>query len=107
MEMATYILTIFKHYLKIVLSWGFHNPIPMENGLRFSVQGFKHKGKVEVLYDKAQDLFSVRVLNPDGSTKEEQDGIYLDRLVDCIDRLVEYCPDYEERVRETYKFKQI
>lgn len=102
MEMATYILTIFKHYLGIVLSWGFHNPVPVENGLRFSVQGFNHTGKVEVLYDEGWDLFSVRTLNPDGSTKEEQEGIYVDGLVDCVDRLVEYCPDYEKRVRETY-----
>lgn len=102
MEMATYILTIFKHYIGIVISWGFNNPVPVENGLRFSVQGFKHTGKVEVLYDEGWDLFSVRVLNPDGSTKEKQEGIYLDGLVDCIDSLVEYCHDYEKRVRETY-----
>lgn len=102
MEMATYILTIFKHYLAIVLSWGFNNPVPVENGLLFSVQGFNHTGKVEVLYDEGWDLFYVRTLNPDGSTKAEQEGIYLDGLVDCIDRLVEYCPDYEKRVRETY-----
>ena len=102
MEMATYILTIFKHYLAIVLSWGFNNPVPVENGLLFSVQGFNHTGKVEVLYDEGWDFLYVRTLNPDGSTKAQQEGIYLDGLVDCIDRLVEYCPDYEKRVRETY-----
>ena len=26
----------------------------------------------------------------------------LNGLVECVDRLVEYCPDYEKRVRETY-----
>lgn len=104
MEMATYIFTIFKHYLGIVLSWGFHNPVPVENGLRFSVQGFNHTGKVEVVYDEGLDLFSVRTLNSDGSTKEERERIYIEDLVDCIDRLVELCPDYEKRVRETYHF---
>ena len=100
--MATYILTIFKNYLGIVLSWGFHNPVPVENGLRFSVQGFNHTGNVEVLYDEGWDLFSVRILNLDGSIKEAQEGIYVDGLVDCIDRLVEYCPAYEKRVRQKY-----
>lgn len=100
--MAIYILSIFKHNLGIVLSWGFHNPVPVENGLRFNVQGFNHIGNVEIFYDEGLDLFSVRLLNLDGSLKEEREGIYLDRLVECVDRLVEWCPNYEERVRRTY-----
>ena len=100
--MAQYILEIFKHYLNIVLSWGFHNPVAIENGLRFNVQGFLFKGKVEVLYDEGYDLFRVRLLNPDGSTKKEEDGIYLDGLVEVIDNLVEKCPNYAQKVRETY-----
>lgn len=102
MEMANYIIEIFKHYIFTVMSWGFNNPKAIENGLRFYVQGFIHKGAVEVLYDEGYDLFTVRILNPDGSVKTVQDGIYLDGLVDCIDRLVEKCPNYAERVRETY-----
>ena len=35
MEMAQYILEIFKHYLPIVFSWGFTHPQAIENGLRF------------------------------------------------------------------------
>lgn len=102
MEMANYIIEIFKHYIFTVMSWGFHNPKAIENGLRFQVQGYLHKGAVEVLYDEGYDLFTVRILNADGSTKTVQDGIYLDGLVDTIDKLVEYCPDYNKRVRETY-----
>ncbi len=102
MEMALYILSILKHNIGIVLSWGFHNPVPVENGLRFNVQGFNHTGKVEILYDEGWDMFSVRILNSDGSLKEEQEGIYIDGLVECVDRLVEWCPNYEERVRGAY-----
>ena len=102
MEMANYIIEILRHYIFTVMSWGFHNPKAIESGLRFYVQGFLHKGAVEVLYDEGYDLFTVRILNADGSTKTVQDGIYLDGLVDCIDRLVEKCPNYAERVRETY-----
>lgn len=100
--MANYIIEILKHYVFIVMSWGFHNPQAIENGLRFQVQGFLHTGAVEVVYDEGYDLFTVRILNTDGSVKTMQDGIYLDGLVDAIDKLVEYCPNYEERVRKTY-----
>lgn len=100
--MANYIIEILKHYTLTVMSWGFHKPQVIENGLRFQVQGFLHTGTVEVLYDEGYDLFTVRVLNADGSIKTVQDGIYLDGLVDSIDKLVEYCPNYEERVRKTY-----
>ena len=102
MTMAKYIMQILRTELMVMLSWGFHSAYAIENGLAFYVNGYLYKGKVEVEYDEGWDLFSVRTLNPDGSTKEEQEGIYVDGLVDCVDRLVEYCPDYEKRVRETY-----
>ena len=41
MEMAKYILSIFKTQLMVVYSWGFHKPMALENGLRFKVTGFK------------------------------------------------------------------
>lgn len=102
MEMSLYIFSILKHNIDVVLSWGFHNPDFVENGLLFDVQGFNHTGKVEILYDEGSDLFSVRILNPDGFLKEEKEGIYIDELVECIDRLVEWCPNYEECVRGIY-----
>ena len=103
--MAEYIISIFKYYIPIVMSWGYHDTVAIENGLRFSVQGFIHKGKVEVIYDAGLDLFNVRILNNDGTIKEEQEGIYLDGLVDAIDRMVEKTPDYEERVSKEYGLK--
>ena len=102
MEIAKYILEIFKHYLPIILSWGFNRPEAIENGLKFRVQGYIHKGYVEVIFDEGEDLFRVRLLYADGSVKQEQDGIYLDGLVDTIDRMVERVPNYEQRVRQTY-----
>jgi len=102
MEMAQYIISIFKYYLPIVFSWGFSHPQPIPNGLRFHVQGYIHKGLVEVVYDEGYDLFLVRTLNRNGSVKEERDGIYLDGLVDTIDRMVEKTDDYEVRVKTEY-----
>lgn len=102
MEMAEYILSIFNRQLMIVFSWGFRNPVAIENGIRFFVKGFRHKGKVEVVYNEGLELFSVRILNADGSIKEKREGIYFDELVGCIDLLVEWCPDYEKKVCETY-----
>lgn len=74
----------------------------IENGLSFQVQGYLHRGKVEVVYDEGYDLFNVRTLNADGTVKEQQDGIYLDGLVSTIDSMVEHCSDYEKRVRQDY-----
>lgn len=102
MEIVEYIFGIFNQHLVIVFSWGFSYPRAIEQGLRFAVQGFIHKGDVDVIYDGGSDLFCVRLLNADGSVIKEQDGINLDGLVDCIDKLVERVPDYEEKVRKTY-----
>ena len=82
--MAQYILAILRTQLMIVFSWGFHDARAIENGLAFYVQGFKHTGRVEVVYDEGWDLFNVRTLNPDGTIKEQQEGIYLDGLVEKL-----------------------
>ena len=102
--MAKYILEIFKYYLPIVWSWGFNRPQAIDTGLRFRVQGYIHKGLVEVIYDEGDDLFRVHLLNADGTIKQVKDGIYVDGLVDTIDRMVERVPDYEERIKQTYGF---
>ena len=102
MEMAQYILAILRSQLMIVFSWGFHNARAIENGLAFYVQGYKHTGRVEVIYDEGWDLFNARTINRDGTIKEQQEGIYADGLVDSIDRLVEKTDDYASRVRKQY-----
>lgn len=102
MELAKYILEIFKMQICVVMSWGFHNARVIENGLAFDVQGYLHRGRVEVIYDEGWDLFTVRTLKADGTVKKEQDGIYLDGLVSAIDNMVERCPDYENRVERDY-----
>ena len=77
MELAKYILSILRTELMVVLSWGFHGAKVIENGISFLVQGYKHTGRVEVVYDEGWDLFNVRIINRDGTLKEEQEGIFV------------------------------
>ena len=105
MEMAKYILQIFRYNPQIVLSWGFQSPIAIENGLKFFVEGFIHKGWVKVTYNEGSDLFNVRTLDDSGNVKEERTDVYLDGLCDVIDGMVERCPNYEERVKQEYGLK--
>ena len=102
MEMAKYILEILKSQPFVVMSWGFHSARVIENGIAFYVQGYLHKGRVEVVYDEGWDLFVVRTLNADGSVKEQQEGIYADGLVSTIDNMVEHCENYKQRVSRDY-----
>ena len=99
--MAKYIMTILKTQLMVVWSWGFHQPIAIDNGLRFKVQGFKFKGIVEVVYDEGWDLFDVRFIK-DGKVIETIEGVYIDGLVQVIDDYVEKTSDYEQRVKAEY-----
>ena len=99
MELAQYILSIFKTAPMVVFSWGFHTPIAINNGLRFKVQGFKHKGWVEVVYDEGSDLFIVRLIK-NGNIIKEVEGVYLDMLINLIDGLVERTENYKEDVEQ-------
>lgn len=92
-------MSIFRTNLPIVWSWGFHNPIAIENGLQFKVEGFKYQGAVEVIYDEGWDLFNVRFVKS-GKLVETVEGVYLDGLVNVIDEYVEKVPNYNKRVQE-------
>lgn len=102
--MAKYILSIFKTQLMVVWSWGFHNPVAIENGIRFKVQGFKFKGIVEVVYDEGWDLFNVRFIKG-GKVIDTVEEVYFDTLVETIDNYVEKTTDYKERVMAEYSIK--
>jgi len=101
MEMAKYIMTILKTQLMVVWSWGFHQPVAIENGLQFKVQGFKFRGIVEVVYNEGRDLFDVRFLKAN-KVVNTIEGVFFDMLVDVIDDYVEKTSDYKERVAAEY-----
>ena len=101
MEMAKYIMTILKTQLMVVWSWGFHQPVAIENGLQFKVQGYKFKGVVEVAYNEGRDLFDVRFLKAN-KVVDTIEGVYFDMLIDTIDDFVEKTPDYDQRVKQQY-----
>ena len=100
--MAQFILEIFKHYLPIVWSWGFEKPVAIKDGLQFQVNGFKHQGKVKVIYNGGNDLFDIILLDRTGKETRREEGVYLNCLVNVIDRLVENTDDYSSRVRSQY-----
>lgn len=101
MEMAKYIMTILKTQLMVVWSWGFHQPVAIENGLQFKVQGYKFKGVVEVAYNEGRDLFDVRFLKAN-KVVDTIEGVFFDMLIDTIDDFVEKTSDYEQRVAAEY-----
>jgi len=102
MEMANYIINIFKTNLPVIMSWGFNNPISLENGLRFSLNGFKHKGNVAVLYDEGKDLFNIQILSFENEVIETINSVYFDQLIEVIDNRVELVENYNETVKAEY-----
>ena len=103
MEMAKYIMTILKTQLMIVFSWGFHQPVAIENGLQFKVQGFKFRGVVSIVYNEGRDLFDVRFIKAN-KVVNTIEGVFFDMLVDTIDDFVEKTSDYDQRVKQQYSF---
>ena len=92
MELANYILSVLRTDMMVMFSWGFRKPIAIKNGLRFFVNGFKHQGWVEVVYDEGWDLFTIRLIKGGKLVKE------IDMLVNTIDNAVERTSDYSADV---------
>ena len=75
-EIAGYILSIFRTNPFVVMSWGI-NPASIEVvdlGVKFHVQGFKHKGFVQIVLNEGEDLFEVTLISEEGETLT--DGFY-------------------------------
>lgn len=104
MEMGRYILKILMADPIVLFSWGIHNIKPIENGLRFTVKGYLHTGDVEVTYEEGPDTFRVRTFREDDSIKQEKGHVYISELSDTIDRMVELCDDYADKVLNDYLF---
>lgn len=104
MEMAKYIMSILKTQLMIVWSWGFHNPVALENALRFRVNGFKFRGVIEIAYNESSDLFDVSFIKAN-KVVNRIDGVFFDMLINVIDDYVERTPDYDKRVAAEYSIK--
>ena len=101
--MAKYIMSILKTQLMVVWSWGFHQPIALENGLRFKVTGYKFRGVVDVVYNEGSDLFDLSFIKRNKVVKSIE-GVFFDSLVEVIDDFVEKTSDYDQRVKQQYSF---
>ena len=103
-EIAGYILSIFRTNPFVVMSWGI-NPASIEVvdlGVKFHVQGFKHKGFVQVVLNEGEDLFEVTLISEEGETLKTIEHIFVDNLISIIDDAVEKCEDYENRISQEY-----
>ena len=94
-------MTILKTQLMIVFSWGFHQPVAIENGLQFKVQGYKFSGVVSIVYNEGRDLFDVSFIKAN-KVINRIDGVFFDMLVDTIDDFVEKTSDYDQRQEQQY-----
>ena len=108
--MASSILKLLTSRPNVILSWGLSEPRAIENGLRFRVEGFRHQGLCEIIYVEGTDTFTFRTIDKDGLTIQELDDLYLDNLIDTIDRTIETGDDpkeYKKAVSEwldTFKY---
>ena len=92
-EMAQYIEQILCSQFEVMASWGYHNPKAVlflgKPSLMFSVNGFLHTGDVVVSYNAGDDAFDVYLLSKNNAVKTTIPSVYLDELVEKIDREVE------------------
>lgn len=109
LRMAKYILELMRYYPAIVMSWGIDNKsyrIAEDTegrcGLEFSVRGFKHKGKVQILYDDGSDTFLYHLISESGEITKTKEDVFLDELIPSIDVDVELVDFYEEMIRQEY-----
>ena len=89
----------------ITMSWGVRDRrATLYKGmpaLRFSVNGFVHKGDVVVALNEGEDLYECYLLKADGSVAREFKQVYVDMLIGLLDREIET----GDSTKEEYKAK--
>ena len=108
-EIANYIWQILKTRMQIIMSWGIDpsRARVINCGMEIHVQGFLHTGFLQITLNEGTDLFEITLLSESRETMKFIDGIYLDCLIDTIDRVVEKCENYEQRVSEYLREAQM
>lgn len=77
-------------------SWTLRQVAGVTIGLQFRVSGHHHKGLV-ILTVNGLDLFDIYLTKLNGEIKEKISDVYLEDLIDVIDKKVEYLSTYENR----------
>ena len=108
-EIANYIWQILKTRMQIIMSWGIDpsRARVINCGIEIHVQGFLHTGFLQITLNEGTDLFEITLLSENRETVKFIDGVYLDCLVETIDREVEKCDNYEQRISEYLRETQI
>ena len=126
-RMASYILELMLYFPATIMSWGIDNSsyrlatdADGNYGLSFHVQGFKHKGTVQILYDEGCDTFLYHLLTDQilydegcdtflyhlltdtGEIVKTREDICFDELISVVDEAVEKVENYEQRVCQEY-----
>lgn len=109
-ETAGYIWRVIQGSGCIWWSWGVCAPRPTMHrnmpALAFSVNGFKHKGRVYVALNQGLDLLEIFLVNNDGKEVRHIEDVFIDDLVGVLDKYIETDNDksenYKEKVKEIY-----
>ena len=108
-ELAMYIWSILKTQMTVIMSWGLDpsKARVINNGMEIYVQGFLHKGFVQITLNDGTDLFEIKLLSEERETVKFIEDVFLDCLVNTLDENIEKCDNYEQRVSDFLRETQI
>ena len=108
-ELAMYIWSILKTQMTVIMSWGLDSSKArvINNGMEIFVQGFLHKGFVQLSLNEGTDLFDIKLLSEERELVKFIEDVFLDCLVNTLDKNIEKCENYEQRISEYLKETQI
>ncbi|MBQ8694633.1 MAG: hypothetical protein IJ513_03215 [Bacteroidaceae bacterium] len=108
-ELAMYIWQILKTQMTIIMSWGLDpsKARVINKGMEIHVQGFLHKGFVQITLNEGTDLFEITLLSEERETVKFIEDVFLDCLVNTLDENIEKCENYEQRVSEYLRETQM
>ena len=90
------LMAFFNIHSSIVMSWGAHDFKSIEDkALRFTVSGHHHKGNI-FIFLHTNDTFEIYLTDNKAKIKEQINDIYIDMLIDTLDKKIEWIEGYKQ-----------
>ena len=95
--------------MTVIMSWGLDpsKARVINNGMEIFVQGFLHKGFVQITLNEGTDLFEIKLLSEERELVKFIEDVFFDCLVNTLDENIEKCENYEQRISEYLRETQM
>lgn len=101
--MYNYLLSLLLENEDVIYSWGFNNPIPIYDGILFSVAIRGEKNFIKIVFDDSTGIYNIAVLTKNMKTLMEFSDVLDWGIVGITNKLLNNADSLKHKVYTNFK----